>query len=552
MIADDAIAGQTGFRGRIMPLYALVFLLSLLALAPGIATLPVTDRDEARFAQASRQMAASGDWIDIRFQDETRYKKPAGSYWLQAAAIRLTGQGANAPMWVHRLPSLIAAALAAVALIWAGTPMVGGRAAAISAGMLATILIVQVEARLAKTDAALLLASVLAMGAIFRVWLGQSSARVAAIFWVAIACGLLLKGPVILLPVAGLVLWLWLTDGRPSWLAGLYPLRGLALMAVIALPWFIAITIISDGQFLTASLLQDFGSKLSSGQESHGSPPGSYVLGFLLSFWPWTALAPLAGIWLWRNRRARAGRLILGWVIPAWIVLELVPTKLVHYPMNLYPALLLAVAAVAVQLIDRAAAFRGWPALLGALIFILTLTGLTGLMILGPMRLGDGAAPLAVTGGVLALLLGGAALFWLWRGRGERGCASLGLCGAVMLATAAWAGLPAMIRLWISERLAAESAANLCARGPVALAGFHEPSAVFRLGTDTILTDADSARALVDSGQVAGAWIAVPQDAPTADAPEVAGLNYSNGREVRLRLYRPAQAAHPTCEETGS
>ena len=45
-----------------------------------------------------------------------------------------------------------------MALIWAGTPLVGGRAAAISAGMLATILIVQVEARLAKTDAALLLA----------------------------------------------------------------------------------------------------------------------------------------------------------------------------------------------------------------------------------------------------------------------------------------------------------------------------------------------------------------------------------------------------------
>ena len=70
--------------------YAAVVSLSLLCCVlflPGIATLPVTDRDEARFAQASKQMLETGDTIDIRLQDKPRYKKPAGIYWLQAAAV---------------------------------------------------------------------------------------------------------------------------------------------------------------------------------------------------------------------------------------------------------------------------------------------------------------------------------------------------------------------------------------------------------------------------------------------------------------------------------
>src|SRR5215469_3001 len=66
--------------------------LALLALCcalylPGIASLPVTDRDEARFAQSSKQMLETGNFVDIRFQAEPRYKKPIGIYWLQSAAV---------------------------------------------------------------------------------------------------------------------------------------------------------------------------------------------------------------------------------------------------------------------------------------------------------------------------------------------------------------------------------------------------------------------------------------------------------------------------------
>lgn len=58
--------------------YALLVLLCLGLYLPGLASLPVTDRDEARFAQATRQMLETGDFLAIRFQNEARNQKPAG------------------------------------------------------------------------------------------------------------------------------------------------------------------------------------------------------------------------------------------------------------------------------------------------------------------------------------------------------------------------------------------------------------------------------------------------------------------------------------------
>ena len=52
---------------------ALLVVVSLVAFLPGFFNIPPVDRDEARFAQATRQMIESGDYIDIRFQDEVRY-----------------------------------------------------------------------------------------------------------------------------------------------------------------------------------------------------------------------------------------------------------------------------------------------------------------------------------------------------------------------------------------------------------------------------------------------------------------------------------------------
>ena len=97
----------------------LIGIVALAVILPGIAAMPVTDRDEARFAQATKQMLESGDLIDIRFQDQPRWKKPAGIYWLQAVSTTAFGDGAASQIWAYRVPSALGALIAATLLGWA-------------------------------------------------------------------------------------------------------------------------------------------------------------------------------------------------------------------------------------------------------------------------------------------------------------------------------------------------------------------------------------------------------------------------------------------------
>ena len=154
---------------------AFLLAVSLLAFLPGFFQIPPVDRDEARFAQATKQMLESGDYIDIRFQDESRYKKPVGIYWLQAAVVR-TAEAFGVPqartrIGLYRIPSLIGATGAVLLTYWTALGFVSRRAAVLAGLMIATSFLLAVEARLAKTDAMLLLTVVAAMGALGRAYL---------------------------------------------------------------------------------------------------------------------------------------------------------------------------------------------------------------------------------------------------------------------------------------------------------------------------------------------------------------------------------------------
>ncbi len=85
--ARGLMAGRwTSRRARMARAVIVLVVVALLSILPGFFAIPPTDRDESRFAQATKQMIESGDYVDIRFQETTRYKKPVGIYWLQAAS----------------------------------------------------------------------------------------------------------------------------------------------------------------------------------------------------------------------------------------------------------------------------------------------------------------------------------------------------------------------------------------------------------------------------------------------------------------------------------
>jgi 4-amino-4-deoxy-L-arabinose transferase-like glycosyltransferase len=179
-------------------------IVGLLFFLPGFFNIPPIDRDEARFAQATKQMVESGDFVDIRFQAEVRYKKPVGIYWLQAAAVE-TASALGLPraqirIWLYRVPSLIGAIGAVLLTYWAALAFVTRRGAVLAGLIMCSSVVLGVEARLAKTDAMLLLTVVAAMGALARIYLSwrrqgnldRPSWVYPGIFLTALAGGILL------------------------------------------------------------------------------------------------------------------------------------------------------------------------------------------------------------------------------------------------------------------------------------------------------------------------------------------------------------------------
>lgn len=149
--------------------FALLLLLCLILYAPGLASIPPVDRDEARFAQATRQMLETGDFIRIRFQDEARNRKPIGIHWLQAAAVAPLSTPGGTAIWPYRLPSALAATVAVLPTAALGATLLSSRRAGFVAGVVMASALV-VEAHLAKTDAALLatiVAGQLALGIVY-------------------------------------------------------------------------------------------------------------------------------------------------------------------------------------------------------------------------------------------------------------------------------------------------------------------------------------------------------------------------------------------------
>ncbi|MEC9345303.1 MAG: glycosyltransferase family 39 protein [Pseudomonadota bacterium] len=523
--------------------HGLLVLVSLACFLPGLLTLPPSDRDESRFAQATKQMVESGDYIDIRFQDTPRHKKPAGIYWMQAVAVHATG--VVDAIWVYRLPSLLAG-IAAVSL----TALIGGMLFAPGTGFVAGIImassvLLNVEARLAKTDAMLLALTLVALACLLHL-LRTPSRRHALGFWAAAGLGFLVKGPILFLPVAGIIaVQAWRQRGL-RWLGRLEPLRGLPLFLLIALPWLVAIVVISDGSFLSESVGKDMAAKLAGGQESHGAPPGLYLALAPLTFWPFSLLGLLALPWIWRNRRLEPVALLLGWTLLTWVIFEATPTKLAHYVLPAYPALaILAAAAVRDGLPgprwSRYVAFGLWA---------LNTAALAGAMPVLGQTTGAGFSAWQLAGIVLACT--GYAGWHLVHGRRPALFATVILITAGLFSAVVFGRfLPALDPVFIAPRIvAALPASGDCERPALASAGYSEPSLVFLAGTATRLTDgAGAADHLAAGGACAVAAVDERQLPAFLDRSkeigqslekleEVAGFNYARGKRVRIAIYR--------------
>ncbi|HJZ22533.1 MAG TPA: glycosyltransferase family 39 protein [Bradyrhizobium sp.] len=534
---------------------AFLLLCGLLLFLPGFFSIPPVDRDEPRFAQATKQMVESGDFVDIRFQDDVRYKKPVGIYWLQSAVVETAAAlGLPRPdvrIWLYRVPSLIGAVGAVMLTYWTALAFVTRRGAVLAGLLMASSVLLGVEARLAKTDAMLLLTVVAAMGALARVYLSWQRGEDPEhppwawpiIFWTAVAGGILLKGPLILMFVVLTTATLVLLDRSATWLWRLRPVWGLMWLLVLVLPWFVAIFWRAGNEFFSDSIGGDMLSKLIA-QESHGAPPGTYLLMFWITFWPGAPLALMAAPAVWRARREPAAQFLLAWLVPSWIVFELVLTKLPHYVLPLYPAIaILTVGALERRILSRSWLRRGaaWWFVIPALTSIIAVIGAITVT-RQPVFL---AWPF-----VAAALIFGLFAWWLYDdNRAERSLLSA-MVAAMFLAFAIYGVvLPALTPLFPSAEIARALRNVVCVGPKAAAAGYQEPSLVFMTGTSTLLTDGSGAADFLKQGTCRFALVEVRSERSFAQRAEAIGLRYnvatridgyniSQGRAISVAIYR--------------
>lgn len=462
------LARITNGRGGLWLSLALMLLLAL----PGFFSLPPIDRDEVLFAQASRQMLASGDYVDIRFADAPRYKKPVGIYWVQAASAAITGYPGD--IWSYRLVSLLGA-LIAVGFTWGIARLVmPGAFAVLAAVALAASLLLGAEARLATTDALLLAATMAGQYVLARGFLPLGRAQrpglslpLAMAFWVGQAAAILIKGPIGPMVAAFTLAGVCLARRDFALARALRPLLGVALLIALVAPWFIAISVKSDGAFWAASLGRDMFEKLAGAKERHGAPPGSYLALVWITFWPGSMLLAAGLPTLWRGRGAAVMLFAASWIIPTWAVFEATPTKLVHYVLPTYPML----AILAAWALWKAPG-RWWVAALPGVLPLLLLAAVW----LQAGKLGA-VLPWGFWAGSVAVVAATAAVLWAYR-RGQIGAMTLALAAAgFALSGAVYPALARLDVLWPATAIAAFASAHPgCG---LIVAGYAEPSLVF-------------------------------------------------------------------------
>lgn len=518
-------------RGLTFPLVLLAALTFLVGLGRG----PVSDADEAFYAESAREMVESGDFVTPTYNYEPRFQKPILYYWLTAGTYLAAGPGeATARLWAALAGLGLVLITATCARRWFddGTALLAGAIVATSFGYYAV-------ARMALPDLPLTFFITLAIWAGWVATLEQERHRTRWVLLSAVAMALafLTKGPVgVLIPVL-VVLPVVLMERRGLNVSGRDLVLGAALFVVVALPWYVVMWLRHGTPYLEGFFLGDNLERFATDRFNEPRPwwfYGPVLLGGLL---PWT---PMVLVWagpLWRfvTRRRDIGTVDLRLLLWALLPLIFYSVSVGKQPRYILPVLPPLAMLLASSVLERT---RDWRSLDGARVRV---------------RRSPTVALGAVGAGILLVLLAGL----LWRASPllinvypvytVAAALAIGLAGAAVMAvglSASWRQAPVAITLAAAvtfpalqygalsasgegpvEQVARVVTASRTANEPVGTHHVFVRNLVFYAGVPTVdlITDEQFADFLQQEARV----IAV------ATSGAVARFEQSQGRAVR-------------------
>lgn len=535
----------------------------------GNARISLWDRDEPRFAQTSRQMLQSGDWVVPRFLDKVRTAKPVFIYWCQAASMAAIGSQGDRGVFAARLPSALAMTLV-LAIAAAGFSHVAGRERAFwGVFIFATCGLTLWSAKACTTDAVLLVGILAAQMCLYELWRGNWNWPVVIVLAIAIGEAALTKGPVVLgvmgmtLLALGVLRWIdrhklanapdpgSLSDyTKPKLNPGVIIARlGVLVLLVAAIigPWLYLVNQ-RESHFLGASVSHDVLKRIAQPLEGHKGPPGYHLALLFATFFPWSIFLPMTLISAWNNRHDPLIRFCLAAVLGPWLMFELVRTKLPHYLLPVFPPLALLTADALLRCL------RGEKRDLQSRAFFV------GLFVIGAAMVGVGGATLILVNRffdpltpsialiTVALLAAISFIVMFSQNRPRHGLLVMGLGAMATYAVLFGWYLPSARSLHLSARVAEILKSHgATANGEAIMLDYKEPSLAFYQGgtirenssmtlTPALLNDAPPW--LVITHEI---WNKTPE--PTRQRLEIVGaargLAYADGgRTVEVLVAR--------------
>ena len=337
-----------------------LLLLAALTFFAGLGRGAITDSDEAFYAESSREMVASGDWLTPYYNYEPRFQKPVLYYWLTSATYLVTGAGEfGARLWAAIAGLGLVLVTAAAGRRWydEATGLLAGAIVATSFGYFSI-------GRMALPDLPLTFCITLAIWAALVSTLEQerNPRKFVILAAVGLGLGFLTKGPVgIIIPVLVIVPVLMI-ERRSIALEPSDILLGFVIMLAIALPWYVVMWVTHGNAYLQGFFVGDNFERFATDRFNDPRPWWFYLPVVAGGMLPWT---PLALAWLgpttqWLRGRRSIGTIdlrLLMWAILPLAFYSLSVGKQPRYVLPVLPPLALLLAS---SIVERTQEWRGF------------------------------------------------------------------------------------------------------------------------------------------------------------------------------------------------
>ncbi len=315
----------------------LILLLSMLTMTANLGGISIYILDEAKNSVCAREMYESADMVVPTFNAELRTEKPPLHYYFMVLAYKLFGVNE----WAARFFSAVFGILTVLITYIFAKRSLGENTAFFASLVLLSSMHMAIQFHLAVPDPYLIFFFTLSVFAFYRAYFEQKPAFL-YVMYAAIGLGMMAKGPVALVLAGAVIFFTLLVSKEFNWKNILYlkPFTGIVIIALITLPWYVAVAVQTEGEWTSKFFLKQNVGRYLQTMEGHGGPFLLIPLYVLLGLFPFSVFLIQACHWAWKQSKHRMQPMLLICLVTVAVTVvffSFSETKLPNYPAPCFP-----------------------------------------------------------------------------------------------------------------------------------------------------------------------------------------------------------------------